>query len=101
MKIYKQWMAVGCAALLVSGELLADSPPPPPVAQTATLTSDQMDNLLAPIALYPHPLLSQVLLTSTYPLEVVQAYQWLKQHSDLKGEALTSSAHEQNWDPSV
>ena len=52
------------------------TPPPPPPPGEA-LTPDQLNDLVAPIALYPDPLLSQVLVASTYPLEVVQAYQWL------------------------
>jgi uncharacterized protein DUF3300 len=87
--------------MLISGEIKADTPPPPPVAESASLTSDQLDDLVAPIALYPDTLLSQVMVASTYPLEVVQAYQWLQQHPDLKGEALTSAAQQQSWDPSV
>src|SRR5579872_6927479 len=46
---------------------------------------DQLDSLVAPIALYPDPLISQILVASTYPLELVQAAQWLEQHPDLKG----------------
>jgi hypothetical protein len=56
---------------------------------------------VAPIALYPDELLSQVLVASTYPLEVVQAYQWLQQHPELKGHDLTDAAAKQSWDPSV
>ena len=65
------------------------------------LGSDQIDSLVAPIALYPDPLLSQTLVASTYPLEIVQAGQWLAKNKDLKGEALTAAAEKQNWDPSV
>jgi len=56
---------------------------------------------VAPIALYPDPLLSQVLVASTYPLEVVQLQQWLGQHKDLKGKALASAVEKENWDPSI
>ncbi len=79
--------AVGAAA--------ADAP------QTATLTPDQLNSLVAPIALYPDELVSQILVASTYPLEIVQANQWLQQHSDLQGQALTTAAQQQTWDPSV
>jgi len=64
-------------------------------------TPDQMDSLVAPIALYPDPLLAQVLAASTYPLEVVQVQRWLKSNSTLKGEELTKAAAKQPWDPSV
>ncbi len=57
--------------------------------------------MVAPIALYPDPLLGQVLAASTYPLEVVQAQQWLQQNSNLHGQQLMDAARQQNWDPSV
>jgi hypothetical protein len=61
----------------------------------------QLDSMLAPIALYPDPLLSQILIACTYPLEIVQAYQWLQGNAALKGKDLTNAAQKQNWDPSV
>ena len=78
-------------------------PPPPPAAPGAApaLSPQQLDSLVAPIALYPDPLLSQVLAASTYPLEVVEAARWLQQQSGLQGEALTEAARAQPWDPSV
>jgi hypothetical protein len=59
-----------------------------------------LNNLVAPIALYPDPLLGQVLAASTYPLEIVEASQWLE-HNSLTGQALTEAARQQPWDPSV
>src|ERR1017187_9444504 len=89
--------------LVISVGLLAQdqapAPPPPPPGQT--LTPDQLDDLVAPIALYPDPLLSQVLVASTYPLELVQVSQWLQRNPGLTGPALTAAAQQQNWDPSV
>jgi len=70
-------------------------------APRSTLTPQQLDNLAAPLALYPDPLLSQVLVASTYPLEVVEANQWLQQNRALTGTALMDAAKQQNWDPSV
>jgi Protein of unknown function (DUF3300) len=67
----------------------------------STLSPQQLDNLVAPLALYPDPLLSQVLVASTYPLEVVEANQWLQQNRQLTGTALMDAAKQQNWDPSV
>jgi hypothetical protein len=61
----------------------------------------QLDNLVAPVALYPDPLLGQVLAASTYPLEVVQAEQWAEQNGNLHGQDLMNAARQQNWDPSV
>ena len=60
-----------------------------------------MDSLVAPIALYPDPLLGQILAASTYPLEIVQAQRWLKENSKLTGENLTKAAAKQPWDASV
>lgn len=57
--------------------------------------------MVAPIALYPDPLLSQILMASTYPLEVVSAARWLQANPDLKGQALQDALQKQNWDPSV
>jgi hypothetical protein len=79
-------------------------PPPggpqaPPPGQL--LTPDQLEGLVAPIALYPDPLLSQILVACTYPLELVQAWQWLQRSPGLTGPALTQAAQQQNWDPSI
>jgi hypothetical protein len=65
------------------------------------LSNDQLDSLVAPIALYPDPLLAQVLVASTYPVDVMEAQQWLDQNSSLKGDELTAAAEKQSWDPSV
>ena len=74
----------------------------PDTQQAAPLLSpDQLNNLVAPIALYPDPLLSQVLSASTYPLEIIEAQQWLGQNRNLQGSQLTEAARQQNWDPSI
>jgi hypothetical protein len=62
---------------------------------------DQLDSLVAPIALYPDPLLAQMLAASTYPLEIVEAQRWMKANPNLKGEDLTKAAAKQSWDASV
>jgi hypothetical protein len=62
---------------------------------------EELEQILAPIALYPDSLLAQILMASTYPLEVVQADRWAKQNKDLKGDALTAALEKQPWDPSV
>jgi uncharacterized protein DUF3300/endosialidase-like protein len=61
----------------------------------------EIDQLLAPIALHPDPLLSEILIASTYPLEVVQADRWAKSNTTLKGDALTAALAKQSWDDSV
>jgi hypothetical protein len=81
---------------------------PPPEPQPATQqaprqawTPEELNNLVAPIALYPDPLLGQVLVASTYPLEVVEANQWLQRNRNLSGRELINAAKQQSWDPSV
>jgi Protein of unknown function (DUF3300) len=74
----------------------------PAIAPTQPLLkSAELDQLLAPIALYPDPLLSEVLIASTYPLEVVQADRWAKSNLKLKGDALAAALAKQTWDDSV
>jgi hypothetical protein len=65
------------------------------------LKSEQLDQLLAPIALYPDNLLSQVLIASSYPLEVVQADRWATENQGLKGDGLKAAVDKQAWDESV
>ena len=67
----------------------------------APLTTDQLDTLVAPIALYPDALVAQVLAASMYTDEVAMADLWLKQNQSLTGSALTSAVDQQSWDPSV
>lgn len=62
---------------------------------------EELEQLLAPIALYPDSLLTQILMASTYPLEVVSADRWVKANKELKDEALTKALEAQSWDPSV
>jgi Spy/CpxP family protein refolding chaperone len=78
--------------------------PPPLTAQQQTdaaFRPEELEQILAPIALYPDPLVSQILMASTYPLEVAIADRWTKQNSSLKGDALTKALEAQDWDPSV
>jgi len=88
----------------------ADNPPapsspaqpasqPPPTVEL--LKPEQLEALVAPIALYPDELLANVLAASTYPLEVVQADRWLKARKTLKGDALKKEVEKQSWDDSV
>ena len=72
---------------------------PPP--QAAQQTSEQLQQLVAPIALYPDALVAQILAAATYPSEVVEADRWMQQHSDLKGKKLADEVNKQSWDPSV
>ncbi|MGB9473571.1 MAG: DUF3300 domain-containing protein, partial [Candidatus Udaeobacter sp.] len=65
------------------------------------LPNDQLDSLVAPIALYPDPLLAQTLAASTYPLEVIQLQQWMAKNPNLKDKALADAVSKEPWDPSV
>ena len=73
----------------------------PTQEEAVKLSTDQLESLVAPIALYPDPLLAQMLVASTYPIDVVAAQQWLDKNKNLKGEELTKAAEQQSWDPSV
>jgi hypothetical protein len=102
-------LAALCAVLMVPGGGFASSAlsarqttqAPAPAAQAPTIPSDQLDSLVAPIALYPDPLLAQTLAASTYPLEVLQLQQWLAKNPGLKDKALFDAVEKQPWDPSV
>ena len=65
------------------------------------IPNEQLGSLVAPIALYPDPLLAQTLAASTYPLEVIQLQQWMANNSYLKDQALADAVEMQPWDPSV
>jgi hypothetical protein len=86
-----------CAQALFAEQ---DTQPPqaPPHAQQ---TPDQLQQLVAPIALYPDSLVAQILAASTFPEQVVEADRWLQAHPDLKGDALGQAIDPQPWDPSV
>jgi len=94
--------------LLVPGEGLVlaqaaqDAPPPAATEQEPPkIPADQLDSLVAPIALYPDELLAQTLVAATYPLEIVQLEQWLAKNKDLKDKALADAVAKQPWDPSI
>lgn len=73
----------------------------PAQEQAAKIPADQLDALVAPIALYPDPMLAQTLAASTYPLELVQLQQWLEKNKTLKDKALADAVAKQPWDPSI
>jgi hypothetical protein len=78
--------------------------PAPPLAGAAapeTAAAAELEALVAPVALYPDPLLGQLLVAATYPLEIIQAQQWLASNPDLKGDSLLEAVQKQPWDPSV
>ena len=100
-RVIRRALCLVCVPLLAGGLLVAQQPAPLAPAPAQLLSPEQLDTLVAPIALYPDALLSQVLVASTYPLEVVEAQQWLQKNGNLKGQQLTDAARQQNWDASV
>src|ERR1700757_674534 len=95
------------AALLLAAYSLAYAQQDQPLAPAAAneeappIPADQLDSLVAPIALYPDPLLAQTLAASTYPLELIQLQQWMAKNSTLKAKALAAAVAKQPWDPSI
>jgi Protein of unknown function (DUF3300) len=80
-----------------TGTFTAQQPP----AQAAQLTPEQLQQLVAPIALYPDPLIGQILAAATYPTEIVEGEKWMQEHQGLTGDALAREVDKQQWDPSV
>src|SRR5258707_15212022 len=72
-----------------------------PPAPAAKQSAQELQQLVAPIALYPDALVAQVLAASTYPTQIVEAERWLQRHSDVKGDKLAKEVDKQDWDPSV
>src|SRR6516164_535952 len=72
-----------------------------PASNTQLLKPEELDQLVAPIALYPDNLLSEVLMASAYPLDIVQAERWLRGHKNLKGDQLKAAIAKEDWDDSV
>ena len=97
-----------CARLLLWSLVLLIAAPPggimaqfqDPGGQTM-FRQEELDQMLAPIALYPDELLVQVLMAATYPLEVVQASRWVQANPSLRGDRLAAALEQQDWDPSV
>src|SRR6201997_3377586 len=103
----KPVVAVLCAITVLPGDRFII---PLAVTQTTASSSgtaaakippDQLDSLVAPIALYPDPLLAQTLAASTYTLEIIQLQQWLQKNKGLKDKALADAVAKEPWDPSI
>ena len=102
-------MAVVVAALVLTagpGKTLSvcfaqDAQDVPQATQSVPLTPEALQQLVAPIALYPDALVAQILAASTYPSQIVEADRWLQNHSELKGDKLAEQVDKQSWDPSV
>jgi hypothetical protein len=110
-RIVRSVTAIICAVIILPCNValwaMQQKPPANPASQAspggqdAKIPNDQLDSLVAPIALYPDPLLAQTLVACTYPLELVQLQQWLGQNKKLKDKALTDAVAKQSWDPSI
>jgi len=105
---FRSAIAILCAASLASVPPVMFGQAPKEPVTTPVITNEvpkipnaQLDSLVSPIALYPDPLLSQTLVASTYPLELIQLQQWLDRNKSLKDKALADAVQKQPWDPSV
>lgn len=100
-------LSIFCSIALLPGNTFADlaqseaAPAASKQSQSATIPAEQLESLIAPIALYPDPLLAQVLAASTYPLEIIQLQQWIGKNKSLKDKALADAVAKEAWDPSV
>lgn len=99
---------IAIAASFITEQATAQTAPPVDAAQAGqsqpaapVFSKEELDAMLAPIALYPDALLSQVLMASTYPLEIVQASRWSKSNGDKGGESAANMVADQSWDASV
>jgi hypothetical protein len=108
---FRKYVAVACAAAMIPGYVFpaaVAASPQQPLSQEAvsdaapvTIPAAQLDSLVAPIALFPDPVLAQVLAASTYPLELLQLHQWVQKNPDLKDKKLLEAVEKQPWDPSI
>ncbi len=87
-----------CLAILFVGLLFGS---PSAKAETQPFSEAQLDQMMAPIALYPDALLAQILMACTYPADVAEAVTWSKNHPEQKGDAAVQAVQNQSWDPSV
>jgi hypothetical protein len=109
-EFFRRSVAVLCALLLAPGDAVlrraaaqtqSTTSQTGQAAASAKLPPEQLDSLVAPIALYPDPMLAQTLAASTYPLEIIQLQQWLEKNKGLKDQALADAVKKQDWDPSI
>ena len=104
MKILARLAVSTCMALAMAAahaQSYEEASAAPYSAVQGAYTEQDLDQMLAPIALYPDELLSQVLMAATYPLEVVQAARWSRAHPEAQGEDAVAAVDGEDWDPSV
>jgi hypothetical protein len=107
----RKLLPLGAALLLAMSTAMSQQPPATPATSPAsaaapaagekTFSQQDLDQMLAPIALYPDSLLAQILMASTYPLEIVEAARWSKANAKVTGKELEDAMQKQEWDPSV
>ena len=95
MALLLSWCLVGVSAR--DGFAYQNTPPPQAVEESL----DQLQQLVAPIALYPDALIAQILPAAAYPDQIVEAERWMQQHRDLTGDSLAKEVDKQAWDPGV
>ena len=107
IKLSKQLLAVLLCGLLVQFTAGAESygaqsqTGEPSAASPAKPSPKELQQLVAPIALYPDALVAQILAAATYPTQIVEADRWMQRHSNVKGDDLAKEVDKQDWDPSV
>ena len=106
MKIVQKMLALCLSSwlLFASGVINAaqtDQPAGQSATQVARETPEELQQLVAPIALFPDELVSQILAAATYPTEIVEADRWVQEHPNVKGKDLANAVDQQPWDPSV
>lgn len=95
---FSGWIRSGALVLAI---LVAAAPVRAQEGSSKPESPEQLEQIVAPIALYPDALLAQLLMASTYPLEIVEAARWVKAHPGLEGKALEDALQSESWDPSV
>jgi uncharacterized membrane protein YgcG len=102
-KTMGQLMLTRLSIVIIALLFAASLAPPPARAQDDKLKKEELAQILAPIALYPDDLLTNVLVASTYPLDVVEAARWRKEpeNAKIKGDALAKALEAKDWDPSI
>src|ERR1700754_4103772 len=97
----RRTLALFLAALAVATPLARVQAQAPTPTERKPFSPEELDQMLAPIALYDDALLSQVLMAASYPLEIVEAARWSQANPNLKGDAAVSAVADKTWDVSV
>jgi hypothetical protein len=94
-------LQAGCVSETAGSETAPSVAAEPPLVSVPQQSTQELDQLVAPIALYPDALVAQILAAATHPTQIVEADRWLQQHPDLKGAGLAKAVDAQSWDPGV